>query len=277
MQMRCFKELQTYGADQVLTRIYGSLYQPQPELGYDVTLLLDLEHMSEDKGILPLTRMAHQEHLAVETQRNGRTLRNRIRRATTKARIAPHGHSLPPRRSHLHPRTPRPRHCYFLNYIQGRNGQNIRKSVPAGICRCETPAVDPECAAGFVYKPRAAAGTTRSSWTGGFRRYRVRHIWYIPFKTVLFPRHFQGEAAFDAISRIQMFRDYFHFHIKASKAYMHSRMRAKVTDFLKVLNRAKPEKVIDAKTAGYAFYNLVGKHSRDRDNKVFEFNYFIVR
>lgn len=59
-----------------------------------------------------------------------------------------------------------------------------------------------------------------------------------------------------------MFRDYLHYHIKVSqtiessslnlsvehlnllqcsKAYMHSRMRAKTNEFLKVLNRARPE------------------------------------
>ena len=72
---------------------------------------------------------------------------------------------------------------------------------------------------------------------------------------VLFPRHFAGAAAMDCISKIQLFRDYLHYHIKASKAYMHSRMRARVDSFLKVLNRAKPE-VPDAqkKTAsGKAF------------------------
>ncbi len=36
-------------------------------------------------------------------------------------------------------------------------------------------------------------------------------------------------------------RNYLHYHIKCSKAYIHSRMRAKTADFLKVLNRAKPE------------------------------------
>ena len=61
---------------------------------------------------------------------------------------------------------------------------------------------------------------------------------------MLFPRHFQGNAA-DTISKIQLFRDYFHYHIKASKAYMHSRLRARVDSFLKVLNRAKPEKPED--------------------------------
>jgi actin related protein 2/3 complex subunit 2 len=65
------------------------------------------------------------------------------------------------------------------------------------------------------------------------------NVGYVTF--VLFPRHFAGTNAIDCISKIQLFRDYFHYHIKASKAYMHSRMRARVDSFLKVLNRAKPE------------------------------------
>ncbi|GJC92469.1 arp2/3 complex 34 kDa subunit [Colletotrichum higginsianum] len=36
----------------------------------------------------------------------------------------------------------------------------------------------------------------------------------------------------DVISHIQTFRDYFHYHIKASKAYIHSRMRKRTADFL---------------------------------------------
>lgn len=43
---------------------------------------------------------------------------------------------------------------------------------------------------------------------------------------VLFPRHFNTpDKAAETISQIQLFRDYFHYHIKCSKAYMHSRMR----------------------------------------------------
>lgn len=60
--------------------------------------------------------------------------------------------------------------------------------------------------------------------------------------TVLAPRHFANPAqALATINRIQLFRDYLHYHIKCSKAYMHSRMRHRVAEFLKVLNRAKPE------------------------------------
>ena len=49
---------------------------------------------------------------------------------------------------------------------------------------------------------------------------------------VLFPRHLTAQRMPDVISHIQTFRDYFHYHIKASKAYIHSRMRKRTADFL---------------------------------------------
>ncbi|WWD18970.1 hypothetical protein CI109_103427 [Kwoniella shandongensis] len=71
---------------------------------------------------------------------------------------------------------------------------------------------------------------------------------YVTF--VLSPRHFANPAqALATINRIQLFRDYLHYHIKCSKAYMHSRMRYRVAEFLKVLNRAKPEVATEKKTA----------------------------
>ncbi|TVY48969.1 Actin-related protein 2/3 complex subunit [Lachnellula occidentalis] len=64
-------------------------------------------------------------------------------------------------------------------------------------------------------------------------------IGYVTF--VLFPRHLTRQRRDDVISHIQTFRDYFHYHIKASKAYIHSRMRRRTADFLQVLRRARPE------------------------------------
>lgn len=58
---------------------------------------------------------------------------------------------------------------------------------------------------------------------------------------VLFPSHIIPQRREQCISHIQTFRDYFHYHIKNSKAYVHSRMRYRTDEFLKVLNRAKPE------------------------------------
>lgn len=58
---------------------------------------------------------------------------------------------------------------------------------------------------------------------------------------VLFPAHLAAKRRQLVISHIMTFRDYFHFHIKSSKAFVHSRMRHRTGEFLKVLNRAKPE------------------------------------
>ena len=74
------------------------------------------------------------------------------------------------------------------------------------------------------------------------------NVGYITF--VLFPRHFKDPATREkTINLIHTFRDYLHYHIKCSKAYLHSRMRARTTALLKVLNRARPEvKVTEKKT-----------------------------
>jgi actin related protein 2/3 complex subunit 2 len=47
----CFKELDAYGASQVLAREYGAYYQQgNPEPGYDVSLKIDLTTVPADKG-----------------------------------------------------------------------------------------------------------------------------------------------------------------------------------------------------------------------------------
>ncbi|XDA69703.1 hypothetical protein R6Z07M_000065 [Ovis aries] len=65
------------------------------------------------------------------------------------------------------------------------------------------------------------------------------NVGYITF--VLFPRDTNASARDNTINLIHTFRDYLHYHIKCSKAYMHTCMGAKTSDFLKVLNRALPD------------------------------------
>jgi len=59
---------------------------------------------------------------------------------------------------------------------------------------------------------------------------------------VVFKNHLAEKQKEKTIDLILTFRDYLHYHIKCSKAYLHTRMRKRVTDLLKILNRAKPEK-----------------------------------
>jgi len=58
---------------------------------------------------------------------------------------------------------------------------------------------------------------------------------------VLFPPHIKKRDS--TIDNITEFRNYLHYHIKCSKAYMHTRMRNKVRNFLQVLNRSKQEPI----------------------------------
>lgn len=79
-------------------------------------------------------------------------------------------------------------------------------------------------------------------------------ILVLTWLAVLFPRHLTPQRRYENISHIQTFRDYFHYHIKASKvcsfsrsclgdrkglmtkhslqAYIHTRMRKRTADFL---------------------------------------------
>ena len=83
------------------------------------------------------------------------------------------------------------------------------------------------------------------------------NVEYITF--VLFPRHFKDSAQSrdKTINLIHTFRDYLHYHIKCSKAYLHSRMRAETSVLLKVLNRARPDvKSTEKKTMSGRTFSL---------------------
>jgi len=58
---------------------------------------------------------------------------------------------------------------------------------------------------------------------------------------VLFKQHTDGVSREKTVTLIPMFRDYLHYHIKCAKAYMHTRMRARVLRLLDILKRAQPE------------------------------------
>ena len=63
---------------------------------------------------------------------------------------------------------------------------------------------------------------------------------YISF--ALEERHIQGERLENSMTLLAGFRNYLHYHIKASKTYLHMRMRKRVAGWLQVLNRAIPER-----------------------------------
>jgi len=66
---------------------------------------------------------------------------------------------------------------------------------------------------------------------------------------VMFKGHLSDKNRTKTIQSLQTFRNYLHYHIKCSKAYLHTRMRNRVFNLLQVLNRAKMEREVEKKTA----------------------------
>ncbi|PJF19244.1 hypothetical protein PSACC_00926 [Paramicrosporidium saccamoebae] len=61
--------------------------------------------------------------------------------------------------------------------------------------------------------------------------------------------HYSEKKREKCVSMILSFRDYFHYHIKCCKAFLHNRMRGKVAEFLKMLNRTKPLSLLGSKSS----------------------------
>eukprot|EP00924_Labyrinthula_sp_SR-Ha-C_P004161 maker-scaffold_3-snap-gene-16.18-mRNA-1 protein AED:0.00 eAED:0.00 QI:344/1/1/1/1/1/4/497/310 len=64
---------------------------------------------------------------------------------------------------------------------------------------------------------------------GGWVEFNVRHA------------HVNKDEGETAINLLLSLRQYLQYHIKATKAQLHQRMRSKVKSFLQVLNRARPD------------------------------------
>lgn len=56
IQIKCYRDLVKYGAEQVLNREYGEYVVP-PEPGFDFSVLVDLENLPAEKGTLIKTHL----------------------------------------------------------------------------------------------------------------------------------------------------------------------------------------------------------------------------
>jgi len=226
ISLKFYKELQQHGADDLLRREYGQYLSKVVEQGYSVSLIYDMNTLPVDYQ--PLVIQA--SHLK----------RNCFASVFEK---------------------------YFEFQEKGQEGQKraiihyrddetlfIEAKADRVTVIFSTIFKDPDdVVIGKVFLQEFREGK-RASQTSPHVLYSVGepplelrncsdartgdNVGYITF--VLFPRHTNKKARDNTINLIHSFRDYLHYHIKCTKAYIHSRMRAKTQDFLKVLNRARP-------------------------------------
>ncbi|KAI0648876.1 actin-like protein ARPC2 [Trametes meyenii] len=263
MSIRCWDELVRYGVDSVLKREYGSLLRTEPEFGYNVTLDINLEQIPPAAGehnsnncplaiyislleerdafikslsLLKRNALAAPFELGFQTQKQlegagsgqGELMALHYRDEEVIYVQASSDRVTVIFSTMFREETDRVFGKVFLQeFVDARRLPTIQ-SAPQVLYTTRDPPLE----------IRHVPGLNDSDDVG-----------YVTF--VLFPRHFANpDVANTTITHIQLFRDYLHYHIKCSKAYMHSRMRHRVSEFQKVLNRAKTEvAVVDRKTA----------------------------
>ncbi|XP_059906674.1 actin-related protein 2/3 complex subunit 2 isoform X1 [Gadus macrocephalus] len=225
ISLKFYKELQEHGADELLKRVYGN-FLVSPESGYNVSLLYDLDAVPADKqdvihqaGMLKRNCFASVFEKYFKFQEEGRE---------GEARAVVHYRD--DESMYLEAKKDRVTVVFSTVFkddddvIIGKvfmqefkEGRRASHTAPQVLFSHREPPLE-------LKDTDAAVGD---------------NIGYITF--VLFPRHTSLNSRDNTINLIHTFRDYLHYHIKCSKAYIHTRMRAKTSDFLKVLNRARPD------------------------------------
>ncbi|VDM70947.1 unnamed protein product [Strongylus vulgaris] len=241
ISLKFFKELQEHGADALLRREYGS-YLTTPEPGYNVSLLFDLTALPADcselirkASMLKRNCFASVFEKYFEFQETGQEGQKRAvinYREDETMYIEAKADRVTVIFSTIF-KDPDDVIIGKVFLQEFREGRKASQTAPAVLYSLGEPPLE------LRDQPGARVG---------------ENVGYITF--VLFPRHTNKNARDNTIDLIHTFRDYLHYHIKCSKVYMHSRMRSKTNDFLKVLNRARPEVKLEKKTFRYQFYTV---------------------
>uniref|UniRef100_A0A669C0Z2 Actin related protein 2/3 complex, subunit 2 n=1 Tax=Oreochromis niloticus TaxID=8128 RepID=A0A669C0Z2_ORENI len=230
ISLKFYKELQEHGADELLKRVYGN-FLVSPEAGYNVSLLYDLDVLPANKdevvhqaGMLKRNCFASVFEKYFKFQEEGKEGEKRA----------------------------------VVHYRDDESMYLEAKKDRVTVVFSTVFKDDDDVIIGKVFMQEFKEGR-RASHTAPQVLFSHRepplelkdtdaavgdNIGYITF--VLFPRHTNANARDNTINLIHTFRDYLHYHIKCSKAYIHTRMRAKTSDFLKVLNRARPDPLLSS-------------------------------
>jgi len=231
MAWSCSRQLLGLGGQQDLKKIYGPMLQASPEKGYDVSLLVDVNNPPEDPKNLPLKISNLKRHLFaapfkqvfadVAAKKGNNQIVAIDYRGNESIYLKPEGDS-----------------CTVIFSIAFSEDADavfakvfLQEFADARKSMRGVPSVK------FTYKE---APMELENYSG------LKNVDSNGFVSmVLFDQHLNAKNVFKTINLLETFRNYLHYHIKCSKAYMHNRMRSKVATWLKVLNRARPDPIAE--------------------------------
>jgi len=240
MSIKCYKELKKYGVDELMKQNYGDILK-SAESGYDVTVQVDLSKPPADieafaKNVSLMKRHAlaapfYKVFSDIEKKSPPSGLIEIRYRDDEAFYIKPESD----RAIVIFEISFRDPDDVVLAKVFLKEYEDARKSMN----NC------PSVAYSHKEPPLELKGASNLRVKDG--------TGYVSF--VLFAPHITGKKKESSIDNIQTFRNYLQYHMKCSKAYLHTRMRNRVRSFLQVLNRAKsdPQKVEKKTFTGKTF------------------------
>ncbi|EEH11167.1 ARP2/3 complex 34 kDa subunit [Histoplasma capsulatum var. duboisii H88] len=247
ISLKCFRELVQYGAQSVLEREYGP-FIVSPEPGYDFSIVVDLENLPAEpagrEDLVNRIALMRRNVMAAPFEKafdEFAELQEEAARYTSES--APQGVAEGGEVMAIHYREQEAIYIkashdrvtvIFSTIFRDETDRIFGKVFLQEFVDARRRAIQNAPQVLFRHDP-----PLELQGIPGVKASGDGDVGYITF--VLFPRHLTPQRRGENISHIQIFRDYFHYHIKASKAYIHSRMRRRTADFLQVLNRARPE------------------------------------
>jgi len=223
ISLKFYKELEKHGSDKVLKREYGN-YLVDPDEGFDVTVQIDLNNIPSDWEVLVKKIGLLKRNCFAAVFEKYFDFQEAGEEGQAQAVV----HYREDETMYVEAKADRVTVIFSTIFKDADDiilGKVFMQEFKEGR---KASATAPQVLFSNKEPPLGLKDTSARKGEG---------VGYITF--VLFPRHTNRETRDNTIDLIHLFRNYLHYHLKCSKAYIHSRMRAKTSDFLKVLNRAK--------------------------------------
>jgi len=223
---KCIPVLMKNGGAEDLKAIYGSMLQSSPEQGYDLSLQFNTDSIPGNKEKFPEAVSLIKRHLLAAPFKK---VFQEVEKGTPSNNMITIGY--------------RDDEAIYIKGGQERvtvvfsiNFKDPGDQVFAKIFLHEMAEARKTIsnAPSVAYSAREAPGELKG--VSGVKEGESHG--FVTF--VLFPNHFSAKNADRVINGLETFRDYLHYHIKCTKAHLHTRMRNRVDAMLQLLNRAKP-------------------------------------
>jgi len=227
LKWSCADQLLGLGGKEDLKKIYGPMFLAQPSQGYQVTLQIDLNNPPEDPQNLPLKFSNLKRHLfaapfkkvfsSIVAKNAGNDIIQLDYRSQESIYIKPEADSATV--------------IFSISFLDDADAVFAKVFLQEFVDARRSMKGVPACKFSYKEAPLELANYAglQNVDTNGF------------VSMVLFDAHLNAKNVYNTINLVETFRDYIHYHIKCSKAYMHDRMRERVNTWLQVLNRARPE------------------------------------